>query len=260
MTMKNFNYLFIALAELLLSPELVAQTKSVSKQDSAQSPADKIKAEGEFADPFEKKFRAGISWNQYWGTIKGNNLMHEYFWKPNIGFNLRAEYYPLEFVGVAVGWGVQMRGAGIINEDKYGGTFVHPWDGDQGDTQDSTYRQRLKFNEWELPIAICLRTPNDVIKGIRLSASAGIIIQHGWYTRDYWHKVEDGFQTITNVTDDYITDDLSYQLSFGADINCAGNSIFQVHLVYSQSTRNVYVTDPGDGRLTNFGVRLSFLY
>jgi hypothetical protein len=258
--MKKFNYLCVALGVLLLSPEIAAQTKGANQSDSTLLPADKIKAESDFGDPFDKKFRVGLSWNQYWGTIKGSDLRHEYFWKPNVGFNIRAEYYPIDFLGVAVGWGVQMRGAGIINEDKYGGTFVHPWDGDQGDTQDSTYRQRLRFNEWEIPIALCLRTPHDVIKGIRLSASMGIVIQHGWYTRDYWHKVEDGFQTITNVTDDYVTDDLSFQFTLGADINCAGSSLFQVHLLYSQGTENVYVKAPGDGRLTNFGVRLSFLY
>ena len=117
---------------------------------------EEIIAQGEQKNVFEKKVRLGLSWNQYWGTIKGSNLPKEYFAKPCVGASLRAEYYPLSFVGIGVGVGVQQRGAGIINEDKTGGTFSHPWFGAQDNTEDSTYRERLRMNTIEVPITLLL--------------------------------------------------------------------------------------------------------
>lgn len=208
---------------------------------------------------FEKKLKFGLSWNQYWGTIKGSNLPKEYFAKPCVGASLRAEYYPLSFVGIGVGFGVQQRGAGIINVDNSGGTFTKPWFGVQGSTEDSTYRERLRMNTIEVPVTLLLRTPKDVIKGVRLTGAAGIVWIKNDYVKDFWHKPEDGFHTITNVEDDYIKQDLGYQMSVGADID-AGQSIFQVHLVYTKGTKNIYTTGSGDGRVETYGFRLAWLY
>jgi len=208
---------------------------------------------------FEKKLKFGLSWNQYWGTIKGSNLPKEYFAKPCVGASLRTEYYPLSFLGVGVGFGVQQRGAGIINEDKTGGTFTHPWFGLQDNTEDSTYRERLRMNTIEVPVTLLLRTPKDVIKGVRLTAAAGIVWIKNDYVKDFWHKPEDGFHTIINVDNDYIKQDLGYQASIGADINAVG-SVFQVHLVYTKGTKNIYKTGSGDGRVETYGFRLAWLY
>lgn len=219
---------------------------------------EEIMAQTEEKDVFQKKLRFGLSWNQYWGTIKGSNLPKDYFGKPCVGASLRAEFYPLSFIGVGVGFGVQQRGAGIINQDNYGGSFTHPWEPNYD--PDSTYRERLRMNTIEVPVTLLLRTPKDVIKGVRLSGAAGIVWIKNDYVKDFWHKPEDGFHTIINVDDDYIKQDLGYQLSLGADINCASQSVFQVHFVYTKGTKNIYKTGSGDGRVETYGFRLAWLY
>jgi hypothetical protein len=244
--MKTMKYI-IASVLFFSSLSGLAQTK------------EDIMAQAEEKNVFEKKLRFGLSWNQYWGTIKGSNLPKEYFAKPCVGASLRAEYYPLSFVGIGVGFGVQQRGAGIINEDKTGGTFSHPWFGTQDNTEDSTYRQRLRMNTIEVPVTLLLRTPRDVIKGVRLTGAAGIVWIKNDYVKDFWHKPEDGFHTIINVEDDYIKQDLGYQASVGADID-AGQSVFQVHFVYTKGTKNIYTTGSGDGRVETYGFRVSWLY
>ncbi len=220
---------------------------------------EEIIAQAEEKSVFEKKVRVGLSWNQYWGTIKGTNLPKEYFAKPCVGASLRAEYYPLSFIGVGVGLGVQQRGAGIINEDKTGGTFTHPWFGTQDNTEDSTYRERLRMNTIEVPVTLLLRTPKDVVKGMRLTAAAGIVWIKNDYVKDFWHKPEDGFHSIVNVDNDYIKQDLGYQASLGADID-AGQSVFQVHFVYTKGTKKIYKTGSGDGRVETYGFRVAWLY
>ena len=251
--MKKINCLILILI-CFLATEALAQEKA------EKTPGEKILEEGIIKDPHEKKFRAGISWNQYWGIIKGSNLPKEFFAKPCIGFNVRAEYYPLSFIGIGVGFGVQQRGTGVINEDKEGGTFTHPWFGLQGNTEDSTYRERLRFNTIEIPVTLLLRTPNDVIKGVRLSGAAGVVWFKNDYVHDFWHKPEDGFHTIIDVSDQYISDELAYQLSFGADINAGGAGVFQIHLVYTKGTTNIYKTAPSDGRLETYGFRAAWLF
>src|SRR5436190_10963067 len=96
-----------------------------------------ILAEGEAKPVFDKKLRWGISHNIYLSSISGSNLPSDYYYKPSVGFNLRLEYYPTSFLGVGLGFGVQQRGAGIINADNYGGSFSHSWIQPTGD-YDST--------------------------------------------------------------------------------------------------------------------------
>lgn len=219
----------------------------------------KILAEGDTKDLFAKKLNWGISLNQYWGTIKGSNLPNTYFAKPCIGFNLRVEYYPLSFIGIGAGIGIQQRGAGIINNDNYGGAFTHPWIVPQFDS-DSTYRERLRFNTIEIPIALLLRTPKDVIKGMRLSAGVGIVYSHVSWTKDIFLSVEDGYHKTVDLSQNFLPSDLGYQLSFGSDIRAGESCILQVHLVYTKGTKNVYRTGPGDGRLETYGFRVAWLF
>jgi len=207
---------------------------------------------------FDEKFNWGIAYHQFWGTLKGSNLPKDYFAKPCFGASLRAEYYPLSFVGVGVGLGVQQRGAGIKNQDNYGGSFSHPWEPNYD--PDSTYRERLRMNTIELPLSILLRTPRDVVKGVRLSGAVGVVWIYNDRVKDFWHKPEDGFHTIIDVSDDYIKNDLAYQVSFGADINAAESCIFQFHLVYSRGTNNVYKSSQGEGKTETYGLRLSWLF
>jgi hypothetical protein len=207
---------------------------------------------------FDEVFNWGIAYHQYWGTLEGLNLPKDYFAKPCFGASLRAEYYPLSFVGVGFGFGVQQRGAGIKNQDNYGGSSSHPWETNYD--PDSTYRERLRMNTIEVPLSILLRTPRDVVKGVRLSGAVGVVWIYNDHVKDFWHRSEDGFHTIINVSDDYIKNDLGYQVSFGADINAAESCIFQFHLVYSRGMKNVYKTGPGDGNTETYGLRLSWLF
>src|SRR4030095_16072752 len=112
--MKRDLYIIALIAFVLLSKEGFCQDK------------ESILAETEVKSVFEEKFNWGITYHQYWGTIKGSNLPKEYFAKPCFGASLRAEYYPLSFLGVGVGFGVQQRGAGVLNKDNYGGSFTPP--------------------------------------------------------------------------------------------------------------------------------------
>lgn len=218
-----------------------------------------ILAEGKTASPFDKKFYWGLSFNQYWGNIYGDNLVRDYFGKPCLGASVRGEYYPLPFLGVGVGAGVQQRGAGILNPDKSGGSFTHPWDFPQFNG-DSTYRERLRFTTLELPITLLLRTPKDIVKGVRLSAAAGLSLVRVVKANDIFLSVEDGYHFDQVVKKDYLKSDLAYQLSFGTDIDMAGSSVFQVHFVYTKGTRNIYANPPGDGRLATYGIRVAWLY
>jgi len=210
-------------------------------------------------NPFGKKVSFGISWNQYWGTITGKNLPEEYFSKPCIGYNLMVQYYPVSFAGIGIGAGFQQRGAGIISPDNSGGSFTHPWEDPVGDP-DSTYRRRLRYNALELPITILLRTPGDVIRGVRPSAAFGFTFIKPRSVHDFFFSVEDGFHTDEIVTDQYASRDLATQFSIGADIDAGGGSVLQAHLVLTKGTRNVFAGSQGDGRMETIGFRLAFLY
>lgn len=223
-----------------------------------------IKAEEQPATPFDKNFRIGVSFNLYLTKFRGSDLPQEYFAKPSLGMNVRAEYYFLPFLGVGAGFGYQQRGTGVINPDYSGGAFSHPWvvnkNGVQGDP-DSTYLQKIRFNTLELPVTLLLRTPKDIAKGVRLSAAAGVIYLYNIEANDVYQSIVDGFHKETPVTADYIRHDLGYQLSFGADID-AGSSgtVFQIHFVYNEGLKNVFAAGQGTGTQAAYGIRLACLF
>ncbi len=221
---------------------------------------EEIIAAGKIEDVFDKKFRFGLSYHFYWGTIKGNDLPDRYFAKPCVGFNFRAEYYPLSFAGAGLGIGYQQRGTGVRNPDNFGGSFAHPWVKPNLVETDSTYAQKLRINTFEIPLTLLLRTPNEVIKGIRLSAAAGITWIHNFRTNDIWMDVVGGFHEERFVTSQYLRDDLGYQLSFGGDINAGHANVFQVHFVYTKGMKNIYAAGQGDGRQVTLGLRTAFLF
>lgn len=272
---------------------LLAATALQAQQKNAVLTKEQILAKGDAPQPLDKKFKIGISWNQYWSTISGSQLPSisglnlevdpatglpvvpsngqpkTFFWKPSVGFNVRAEYYPLSFIGVGIGLGYQQRGTGIINEDKTGGAFSNPWvidnNGNQGDA-DSTYRERARFNGWELPITLLLRTPKEVIKGVKLSAACGVVLVNTAKVNNIFLKVEDGFHKETDLTKDHNLNDVGLQFSIGPDIN-AGSSVFQAHVVYTKGTTNVYKkgttiygNGPEDGKHETIGFRVTWFF
>jgi hypothetical protein len=216
-----------------------------------------ILLEAEPQQVFENKFYWGLSWNQYWGKIKGTDLPEEYFSKPCIGFNVRAEYYILPFLGIGAGFGVQQRGTGIINPDNYGGAFTHPWEQPMYDA-DSTYRERLRFKTLELPVTVLLRVP--ITKGVRLSGAAGVVFMKVRGATDYFLSVEDGYHLITDKTADYLKSDIGYQLSIGPDINAGESCVLQAHFVYTSGTKNVFDNGAGTGTQQTFGFRVACLF
>lgn len=223
-----------------------------------------IKAEEFEQKPFAKKVRWGVSFNLYWTQFRGNNLPASYFAKPSLGINIRAEYYVTSFLGLGAGFGYQQRGAGIINPDNSGGAFSHPWivttNGVQGDV-DSTYLEKLRFNTLELPVTLLLRTPKDVVKGIRISGAAGIIYMYNIEANDVFQSIVDGFHKSTDVTGQYIRHDLGFQLSAGFDIDAGGNgAVFQLHFVYNEGVGNVFAAGQGTGTQVAYGIRFACLF
>lgn len=256
-TTRNYmftNSLNLRLVSLfvLLATGAVAQTlNSIREEDSEKK-------------PFDKDFRIGASFNIYWTKFTGSDLPQTYFAKPSLGMNIRAEYYFLPFLGVGAGIGYQQRGTGVINPDYSGGAFSNPWIvnkyGVQGDP-DSTYAQKIRFNTIEFPVTVLFRTPKDVIKGVRLSAAAGVIYLYNIEANDVYQSIVDGFHKSTPVTADYVRHNLGYQLSLGADID-AGSSgtVFQLHLVYNEGLKNVFAAGQGTGTQVAYGLRLACLF
>src|SRR5688572_8227134 len=113
-------FIVLACVATSLSDVLAQERKRIPTKEE-------IVASGAIKDAFDKKFRFGVSYHFNWGTIQGDDLPENYFWKPCVGFNFRLEYYPLPFVGIGAGFGYMQRGAGIKNRDTSGGAFSHPW-------------------------------------------------------------------------------------------------------------------------------------
>ena len=252
--MKRITYLIVSLSLILLFGDIHAQEKKPLPTK------EEIIAAGQIKDVFDKKFRFGLSYHFNWGTIKGDDLPNRYFTKPCIGFNFRAEYYPVPFAAIGLGIGYQQRGTGIRNPDTYGGSFAHPWVKPNLVETDSTYAQKLRFNTIEFPLTLLLRTPKEVFKGVRLSAAAGVILIHNFRVNDIWMDVVGGFHLERPATSEYLRDDIGYQLSFGPDINAGHANVFQVHFVYTKGTKNIYAAGQGDGRQMTMGVRVAWLF
>ncbi len=201
------------------------------------------------ASAFDKKILWGFTFTQSWSTIKGNSLPSNYFSKPSLGLQVSAEYYPLNFLGFSLGLGYQQRGAGIKNVNT---TPV-----------DSTYRERLRFNSFEIPISVILRTPKDVIKGLRFSGSIGVVPIINRNSRDSKISLEPNIADLDNVKDvssNFFKSDFALQLSVGPEIDMAGSQVIKVQFYYSQGTNNVYTAGQGTGHNQNVGVRLGWMF
>ncbi|MBL7851033.1 MAG: outer membrane beta-barrel protein [Cyclobacteriaceae bacterium] len=244
--------LAVSLLLLLMTPTLIAQTMNSVKQENQP---EQLHA---------KNLHWGVAVQLLWTTLDGPALPESYYTKPSLGIGLRAEYYFLPFLGMSAGVGFQQRGAGIINPDHTGGAYSHPLTldihGNQGDP-DSTHLQKLRFNTLELPVSLLLQTPNEIIEGIRLSASVGVIYIYHFEANLVFESVSDGDHYVQPVTPAYLRHDLGYQLSAGVDINIAETgSRFQVHYLYNAGLGNVYAADQGQGRQVAYGIRLTCLF
>lgn len=248
--------LSILFVTLLISPEVAKGQQNLKE---------KILADGIPRRAFEDKFHWGAAFHLYWSTISGDQVGDSYFMKPSLGGSIRAEYYFNSFLGVGIGAGFQQRGAGIVNQDKTGGAFAHPWItnnmGTIGDP-DSTYLERLRFSTLEFPVSILLRTPKDVLQdGMRLSGSIGPTLIHTMQVNQTYQSIIDGFHPYNWVTDNFTRNEIGIQASLGVEIDSGGGrSICQIHAVYSSGLSNVYATDAYSGRSQTIGIRLSWMF
>jgi hypothetical protein len=232
----------IVLAILLLQVSTRVQSQGKLNYNSEKEPDELIPT------PFSKKFQWGLSLPIYFTTFSGTNLPAEYFAKPSLGFALQAEYFPVKNFGIGIGAGFQQRGAGVINPDKVK-TLGDP---------DSTYIERVRFNNIEFPISLTLRS-NDLVKGLRLRGSLSIVPVLNFESNSIVHSVMDGNHLVKDVSNNYQKSDLLFQFSFGPDIH-TGYGVLCVHLVYFQGTKNIYQNIPSSGYNQGYGIRLTWLF
>jgi len=195
----------------------------------------------------------GLSYTQGWTTFRGDRPFEPYFTKPSVGANVLVEFFPVNFVGIRFSPGYMQRGTGVILPDV---------DKSLGDP-DSTYRTRIRFNTIEFPVTLVLRTPKDIIKGVRLAAGAGIVPYTNFETNRFYDSAEDGFHPIEDQTKMYLKTDMALQAFFGAHINVANYSQLHVELYSSKGTKNVYNDSSfGDANATQrtWGIRFSWVY
>ncbi|MBL7849010.1 MAG: outer membrane beta-barrel protein [Cyclobacteriaceae bacterium] len=243
----------------LLTAMLLAMASLATAQTLASIKKDELQE-----NQVKKTLRWGVAGNIMWSTIKGNDLPANYFVKPGLGISLRAEYYLLPFLGVGAGVGYQQRGAGVINPDYSGGAASHPWivdkNGNQGDP-DSTHLEKLRFNTLEMPLSLLFKTPHEVIRGIRLSGSAGLIYIYNFESTDVMESIMDGIHKSRPVTGQYLRHDIGWQVSAGVDISSAPNgNLFQIHLLYNEGLGNVFAAGQGTGTQVCYGIRLTCFF
>lgn len=235
--MRKYIFLFILGGLIIATHHSYAQVDSLAKATAQY-----------------KKFHWGIHFNNYWSSIEGSNVP-EYFYKPSLGYFIKAEYYFTNMLGISAGIGLQQRGAGIINRNQ----AEVPLGG-----RDSTYRERLRMNYIDVPVMLSIRNPQPIKGGdVRLAGSFGIVPQYMVNTTQIFHSVEDGFHEYINQTDNLTRMDLGLIASAGVDI-FAGSTVFQVRLVGNWGTRNVYnnaVVYPGySGKNRMYGIQVGFMF
>src|SRR5688500_9504458 len=137
-------------------------TLSVSAQNEF-SHLDTLGDRFKYPNKFEEKLLWGFSYHSGWSTLTGLDSLQA-FTKPGVGAGAMIQYFPVNWFGVSVGLGHQMRGAGIITTDHY----------QVLGERDSTYRCRFRTNNINIPIQLMLRSPFTIKKTGKLSLTVGI--------------------------------------------------------------------------------------
>ncbi len=200
-----------------------------------------------------KKLYWGFSFYQNFSSIKNNDSI-KYFRKPSVGIGFNSEYYISKNFGIGLGFNFMQRGAGVklIDVDKSLGNA------------DSTNRLRLRFNTLDLPVQLFYKIPlKNTNKKIHLGI--GITPVYNFETNQIMHSVEDGFHLINGRSYDFYKFDMEFNGSLGLDIINSGNTTFQLHLVLSKGTNNIYSNNHTFATKYNatsnyFGIKLSCLY
>lgn len=195
-----------------------------------------------------KKLFLGFNFYQNFSSIDNSNST-TYFRKPSVGLGIISEYYITKNIGVSVGLNFMQRGAGIKLPDS---------DKSIGNP-DSTYRLRLRFNTFDLPIHLFYKLPlKNTNKRIHLGV--GVAPVYNFKTTQIFNSVEDGFHTIEDKTNQYYKTDIEYQASIGVDFTLNKQSMFQLHLIGSSGRNNIFVNNLNNGKSNFFGLKLTCLY
>lgn len=201
--------------------------------------------------PKEDKFRWGFTFLNVWSDVKGTTP--DTFTKPSLGGNVKAEYYPLDFLGFTAGVGYQQRGYGLTLPDT---GFVAP--------SINTYRNRIRMNSVEFPIGLILKTPKPIAGGSTwMMASVGVSPLYMFEANDVYLSVEDGFHIVKDVTSSFNQSDMPIFISIGPEIDTSAG-YFQVQLIGSFGTAEVYssANNPngysGKNRYLGFSIGCTF--
>jgi hypothetical protein len=155
---------------------------------------------------------------------------------------------------MGVGAGYQQRGAGIMHHNVLPVTITNP---------DSTHLERLRFSTLEFPISIFLRTPKDIVKGLRVGGSIAFVPMVNLRSRDVFNDVEPSVRdrdSVRDVSSFYFKRDYAYQFSFGPEIDSGDSGLIKVHFLYSRGTSNVYTSGQGTGHNQTMGLRLTVMF
>jgi hypothetical protein len=203
---------------------------------------------------FDKTRLFGGSTYISWSKIGGSRLPETYFAKPTAGLILQAEYFLKARWGYGFGLGYQQKGAGIKNPDLI----------QELGNGDSTYRERIRFHDFELPVYLFYRSAEIGRTGTRFSSRLGASFAYNTQTAQIWHSVEDGFHDIQKRTQQYYRGGINLLCSAGLDINAGPASLFQLHFFYQRGLQNVFrdsaTFNNSRGYTQLYGLQFCFLY
>jgi hypothetical protein len=198
-----------------------------------------------------KKFYWGIAGSVTETTISGGG----FFRVPTVNPTIRADYYFLKNIGIGIGLGYQMSGAGITNDTAQ----VPPANPSAGNL--STPHFHLEY--LNVPISIRLRT-NKLFSALQASGSIGIQPQFMIRAQKQYYDYDNGYHVLIHETKNFVSSDLAYIASAGVDINAGNSCIFQVHLIGQWGSKNVfnssgtYSGQNGKNRL--YGIQIAYLF
>jgi hypothetical protein len=157
--------------------------------------------------------------------------------KPSMGGGIRIEYYPLNWLGISVGLGVQQKGS----------IYPTPFSGNTDSlnkavrnvpvTTDVRLNNRLKLCGAEIPIMLHFRTPKEIVRNLRLSAAIGFIPT---YNFRMVYSIVDANVVNINLKSSIIPWDISYTASLGPEFSIGNSSILRLHIFGKWGTVNSY--------------------
>lgn len=210
-----------------------------------------------FPSIFDHRFYWGVTFNNSWTGISGQ--FEPYFAKPSLGGGFKTDYYfsKAKNIGLTTGFTFQQRGVGIKTYD------LNP--SQVGDV-DSTHRLRLRFNSFEIPIALIFRSKKPIGSGEVVRFVGGIGLTPQWVFRStrIFLSIEDGFHNIVHVTKDYAQLKASLDGSFGMYFNAGNSALLQADLIASyglvNDLKNKNFFGNSKGHDYQIGIRITFLY